>query len=228
MNALLRHERAIVTPIAGTTRDVITETINLNGIPATLLDTAGIGETKDVIEQMGIDRSRRAIDAAALALFVIDGSQPAAPDDLTVARLLADRLDHDGAGRVVLAINMRDLPHHESHDVLCAELPGCPVVELSTVSGSGISTLETTLFELASSLAGEAREPATVSLRQREALRSALNSLYAALAAAHDALPNDLIAIDVRDALMFIGEITGEQISERVLDEIFSTFCIGK
>jgi tRNA modification GTPase len=228
MNALLRHERAIVTPIAGTTRDVITETINLNGIPATLLDTAGIGETKDVIEQMGIDRSRRAIDAAALALFVIDGSQPATPDDLAVARLLAERLDHDGAGRVVLALNKRDLPHHESHDALRAELPGCPAIELSTVTNSGIDTLESTLFNLASSLAGEAREPATVSLRQREALRSALTSLQAALTAAHDALPNDLIAIDVRDALLSIGEITGEQISERVLDEIFSTFCIGK
>jgi tRNA modification GTPase len=228
MNALLRHERAIVTPIAGTTRDVITETINLNGIPATLLDTAGIGETKDVIEQMGIDRSRRAIDAAALALFVIDGSQPATPDDLAVARLLADRLDHDGAGRVVLALNKRDLPHHESHDALRAELPGCPAIELSTVTNSGIDTLESTLFNLASSLAGEAREPATVSLRQREALRSALTSLQAALTAAHDALPNDLIAIDVRDALLSIGEITGDHISERVLDEIFSTFCIGK
>jgi tRNA modification GTPase len=228
MNALLRHERAIVTPIAGTTRDVITETINLNGIPATLLDTAGIGETKDVIEQMGIDRSRRAIDAAALALFVIDGSQPATPDDVTVAHMLAERLDRDGAGRVVLALNKRDLPRHEAHDALRAELPGCPIIELSTVTGDGIDTLEATLFDLASSLAGEAREPATVSLRQREALRAALISLRAALVATADDLPNDLIAIDVRDALMFIGEITGDQISERVLDEIFSTFCIGK
>ena len=228
LNALLRHERAIVTPIAGTTRDVITETINLNGIPATLLDTAGIGETEDVIEQLGIDRSRRAIDAAALALFVIDGSQPATPDDLAVARMLAGRLDHDGAGRVVLAINKRDLPQHETHEDLRAELPGCPVVELSTVNGSGIDTLEATLFDLASSLAGEAREPATVSLRQRDALRAALTSLQAALTATDNELPNDLVAIDVRDALMFIGEITGEQISERVLDEIFSTFCIGK
>jgi len=201
MNALLRSERAIVTPIAGTTRDVITESITLRGIPATLLDTAGIAETKDVIEQMGIDRSRRAIESAALALFVIDGSQPSDPDDIVVAQMLADRLDRDG---------------------------GCPSVEISTLTGLGIEALESTLFELSSSLAGEAREPATVSLRQREAVRSSVESVQAAITATANAMPNDLIAIDVRDALMFIGEITGEHVSERVLDEIFSRFCIGK
>ena len=228
MNALLRSERAIVTPIAGTTRDVITESINLRGIPATLLDTAGIAETKDVIEQLGIDRSRRAIESAALALFVIDGSQPSDPDDIVVAQMLAERLDRDGAGRVVLVINKRDLPQHKNHPDIHLALGGCPSVEVSTVTGLGIEALEATLFELASSLAGEAREPATVSLRQREAVRSAVASVHAAITATVDTMPNDLVAIDVRDALMFIGEITGEHVSERVLDEIFSRFCIGK
>jgi tRNA modification GTPase len=228
MNALLRSERAIVTPIAGTTRDVITESINLRGIPATLLDTAGIAETKDVIEQMGIDRSRRAIDSAALALFVIDGSQPTDPDDIVVANMLSERLDRDGAGRVVLVVNKRDLPPHEEHPDIRLALVGCPSVEVSTVTGLGIEALEATLFELASSLAGEAREPATVSLRQREAVRSAVESIQAAIITTAQAMPNDLVAIDVRDALMSIGEITGENVNERVLDEIFSRFCIGK
>ncbi|HEX3721827.1 MAG TPA: tRNA uridine-5-carboxymethylaminomethyl(34) synthesis GTPase MnmE [Nitrolancea sp.] len=228
MNALLRSERAIVTPIAGTTRDVITESINLHGIPATLLDTAGIAETKDVIEQMGIDRSRRAIQSAALALFVIDGSQPSAPDDIAVARMLAERFDRDGAGRIVLVINKRDLPGQAEHDTILRSLAGCPVAKISTVTGQGLEALEETLFGLASSLAGEASEPATTSLRQREAVRAALESVEAGIAALLDDMPNDLIAVDVRDALMSIGEITGEQVSERVLDEIFSRFCIGK
>jgi tRNA modification GTPase len=228
MNALLRSERAIVTPIAGTTRDVITEAINLRGIPATLLDTAGIAETKDVIEQMGIDRSRRAIESAALAIFVIDGSQPSDPDDFAVARMLAERLDRDGAGRVVLVVNKRDLPRHEIHHDVRRALAACPCVEISTVTGQGIETLEGTLFELAASLAGEAREPATVSMRQGEAVRSALGSVQTAISATAEEMPNDIVAVDVRDALLFIGEITGEQVSERVLDEIFSRFCIGK
>ncbi len=228
MNRLLRAERAIVTPIAGTTRDVITETINLHGIPATLLDTAGIAETQDIIEQMGIDRSRKALESAALALFVVDGSQPATSDDEMIARDLARRLDRDGSGRVVVAVNKMDLPRALENRAVTSALSGVPTVEISTVSGQGIEVLERTLFERASALAGDARVPATVTLRQRDAVRSALDSVKSARTALDSQTPLDLIAVDVRDALLRIGEITGEQVSERVLDEIFSKFCIGK
>ncbi len=228
MNSLLRSDRAIVTPIAGTTRDVITETINLRGIPATLLDTAGIAETRDMIEQMGIERSRKALDSASLALFVVDGSQPAQPEDLSVARILADRLDRDGSGRVVAAINKIDLVREFDSDAIRSVLPGVPLIEISTLSGNGVTQLEETLYQRATALSGEAREPATVSLRQHDAIRTALESVGAALSAIDGGTPLDLIAVDVRDALLHIGEITGEQVSESVLDEIFSRFCIGK
>ncbi len=228
MNRLLRSERAIVTPIAGTTRDVITETISLNGIPATLLDTAGIAETKDVIEQMGIDRSRKALESAALALFVVDRSQPVTHDDQLIARELARRLDRDGLGRVVVAVNKSDLPRALEIGDITSLLPDAPVVEISALSHDGIEELERTIFDRAAALAGDARTPATVTLRQRDAIRSALESVLSARAALSNQIPLDLIAVDVRDGLLRIGEITGEQVSERVLDEIFSKFCIGK
>ncbi|MGH2559177.1 MAG: tRNA uridine-5-carboxymethylaminomethyl(34) synthesis GTPase MnmE, partial [Thermomicrobiales bacterium] len=153
LNALLRADRAIVTAIAGTTRDVIAETVNLRGIPATLLDTAGIVDTAGVVERLGIERSRKALTAAAAAVLVLDGSVPPMDEDVAVARLLADRLEGAGPPPVVVAINKRDLPIHENQAVVLRHLPDCPVVELSASEGHGINQLE---LELATLLTGEA------------------------------------------------------------------------
>src|SRR5215211_412018 len=147
LNVLLRAERAIVTPIAGTTRDVIAESIDLRGIPATLLDTAGIAETADVVERLGIERSRRVLTAAAAAVLVLDGTTSPTGDDLAVARLLSDRLGGGGIGAapVLIAINKRDLPERASQDAVLALLPDSPVVEISSVTGTGIAALEDAL-----------------------------------------------------------------------------------
>lgn len=228
LNALLRAERAIVTEIAGTTRDVITETINLRGIPATLLDTAGIAETADVIERMGIDRSRRALEGAGLAIFVLDGSSPPTAADRHVADLLRRRFQGDGRDRLVLALNKRDLPERHDHAEIRDLLPAYPTVEISTRTGDGIDRLEDVLYDCLVAQAGEAREPSLVSLRQQQALAQALESVRAAQAALDNGIPHDLLAVDVRAALVALGEITGEQVSETILDEIFSRFCIGK
>lgn len=227
LNTLLRTERAIVTEIAGTTRDVITETINLRGIPATLVDTAGIAETADVIERIGIDRSRRAVDTAGLILFVLDESQPVNADDLRVADLL-EPCSRDDAGRIIIVFNKRDLPAKHVHHEILERLPHSPVVEISTITRAGIDRLEEVLYECLVARAGEAAEPAMVTMRQQEALRRALESTQAALRAVGEAVPLDLVAVDVRDALDTIGEVTGERVSESVLNEIFSRFCIGK
>lgn len=227
MNALLRAERAIVTDIAGTTRDVISESINLHGIPATLLDTAGIDETADVIERLGIARSRRALDAAGLAVFVLDGSAAPTAADRHVAELLRARAVEDEIGLAVV-LNKRDLPSRDDHAEMRALLPDAPVVEVSTRTGAGIAQLEQELHGLLRARAGEAAEPALVTLRQQDALRRALAGVRAALTAHASGIPLDLIAIDARAALYAIGEITGEQVSETLLDEIFSRFCIGK
>lgn len=233
LNALLRSDRAIVTDIAGTTRDVVAETITLRGIPATLLDTAGIAETVDVVEKIGIDRSRQAIARAGIVILVLDGSQPATTDDLRVARLLRERIDDaDGSsanGRhLVIVINKRDLPAGDDHHEVRSLFPEAPVVEMSSRSGDGIDRLEERLYDILTTTAGESMEPALVTIRQQRALSGALGHVEAARTALGSGVPHDLIAVDVRGALMRLGEITGERVSETILDEIFSRFCIGK
>ncbi len=225
LNALLRADRAIVTDIAGTTRDVIAESINLGGLPATLLDTAGIAESEDVIEQMGVARSRQALVSSGIALLVIDRSQPTGPDDIQVARLLAERL---GDGGVLIARNKSDLPDSGGHEPVLALLPGVPVVDVSTRTGDGISELEASLHNLALAGSGAASEPALVTVRQHDALRRSLEAVHAAQEGLLLGLPLDLLAVDVRAALYAVGEVTGEHVDDAVLDEIFSRFCIGK
>jgi tRNA modification GTPase len=228
LNALLRADRAIVTPIAGTTRDVIAEAIDLRGIPATILDTAGIAETADVVEGLGIERSRRAMAASAAAVLVLDGSVPPGPEDLAVARELAARLP-DGVGTppVVVAVNKRDLPERAAQDAVLALLPGCPVVAVSSLTGEGVGVLEDALAGLLVGPAGQAR-PALITARQEAALERALAHVRAATEARAAGYPIDLLAVDVRAALHAVGAVTGEAVDEAVLDEIFRRFCIGK
>jgi tRNA modification GTPase len=225
LNALLRADRAIVTDIAGTTRDVISERIDLRGLPATLLDTAGIAESQDVIERMGIERSRRALASSGIAVFVVDRSQPPTAADADVARLLAERL---GDGGVVAALNKSDLPPAMDHASVFDQLPDVPRVEVSTRTGAGIDALEEMLFELALGQGSASGEPALVTVRQLDALRRALAHVESAQAAHNAGIPRDLLAIDVRAALHAVGEITGEHVDDAVLDEIFRRFCIGK
>jgi tRNA modification GTPase len=229
LNALLRADRAIVTPVAGTTRDVIAETVNLRGIPATLLDTAGIIDTEDIVEQLGIERSRRALSAAAAAVLVLDGSVAPVAEDLAVARLLADRLGGDLTGApVVIAINKADLPDREPQDAVLDLLPGRPVVPISARDGAGIDQLEDALaMQLGSESATHAR-PALITARQHAALDRAFQHLQHASAARRAGYAIDLLAPDVRAALHAIGEVTGEAVDDAVLAEIFHRFCIGK
>jgi tRNA modification GTPase len=229
LNALTRSERAIVTPIAGTTRDVIAETISLGGVPVTLLDTAGIAPTDDLIESLGIERSRRALGAAAAAVLVLDGSMLPTPADLEVARALAARLpDGSGPAPVVIAVNKRDLPTRASQAAVSALLPDCPAVDVSSLTGAGLADLEAALAaRLGGDLAGHA-QPALITVRQHAALDRALRHVRDATAARAAGYPLDLLATDVRAALRAIGEVTGEAVDEAVLTEIFSRFCIGK
>jgi tRNA modification GTPase len=229
LNALLRTERAIVTPIAGTTRDVIAETITLQGIPVTLLDTAGIAETADVVERLGIERSRRALTAAAAAIFVLDGTMPPTEDDLAVARLLAGRLSEGpGPCPALIAVNKCDLPAQASQEEVLRLLPGCPVVSISCLTGAGIRDLEDALAHVLGAEATAQARPALITARQHAALDRALTHLRAAIAARAAGYPLDLLATDVRAAFRAIGEVTGEAVDEAVLNEIFSRFCIGK
>ena len=165
LNALLRVDRAIVTPIAGTTRDLIAETATIGGVPVTLLDTAGIAETADLVEQLGIERSRDALSTAAAVVLVLDGSQSPADEDRAVARLVAERLPTTGMVAIppaLIAINKRDLPERADQSSVLELLPGVPVVELSSRTGEGLDELETALLSAISGESGANAAPALV------------------------------------------------------------------
>ena len=235
LNALLREDRAIVTPVAGTTRDVITESITLRGIPVVLLDTAGIAATTDQIEQLGIARSHAALSAAALVLFVLDASAPPDADDLAVATALRERLGADDEGRgVLLVLNKTDLPtaaEGAAYAPIRAILPAARAVSLSARTGAGIIELEEALYALATGAASDLTaetDPALATTRQRETIARARDAAQHAVEAFESGVPLDLVAVDARAALVAIGEITGETASEAILDAIFSRFCIGK
>ena len=219
LNRLLRSDRAIVTPIPGTTRDTLEETLSLQGIPLVLVDTAGIGETVHVIERMGIERSRRSIQSADLVLLVVDGSQPPTEADGQVADLTA-------AKTTVVVVNKSDLPPASGHAQL---LPGAPHVSLSAKTGDGIAALESVILEtIFSGEVSASNEPIASNPRHRDVFRRALGHVQEAEEALSQGLPTDLVSIDVFEAVSALGEITGETASEDLLDRIFGDFCIGK
>jgi tRNA modification GTPase len=221
LNALLRCSRAIVTPVPGTTRDTLEETLNLRGIPVVLVDTAGLNDgAQDLPERLGVERSRTALSQADLILFVVDGSQPLTEADQAIALSLAGR-------PVVVVVNKVDLPQALDRD------DGLPVVgprvHLSALGGLGLSELEDQLADTI--LGGQviAAEPPLIhEQRHKTALERALAHVEAARQAAGDGLPVDFVTIDLAAACDQLGEITGETVTEDLLGTIFSRFCIGK
>jgi tRNA modification GTPase len=217
LNRLLRADRAIVTEVPGTTRDTLEETIDLGGIPFVLTDTAGIGETVDPVEQLGIGRSYQALNLADLALLVVDGSVPQTSADQALAARLA------GRGAIVV-MNKSDLPAAGA-----SALSNAPHVRVSALTGEGLADLEEAMVALA---LGDARvnaqEGGASSPRHRDQLMRALEAVHAAEESFAAAAPTEIVAIDVGEAVDALGEITGETASEDLLATIFSRFCIGK
>jgi tRNA modification GTPase len=225
LNALLRTSRAIVTPIPGTTRDTLEETLNLQGIPLVLVDTAGIvAETEDVIEQLGIERSRRALAQADLALLVVDGSEPLTEADHQIADLAAGKT-------AILVVNKMDLPRTVgSFDIIPEAMRAETLaVEISALTGEGLDDLEEAIVEVVFSgqvLASD--EPLVSSPRHKDILKRALEHVASAQGACAQGMPADFVAIDLTSAVNALGEITGETVTEDLLETIFSEFCVGK
>lgn len=238
LNALLRTERAIVTPIAGTTRDTVEEVTNLRGIPLYLIDTAGITPTSDPVEQIGVQRSRVAAESAEVVLLVFDGSEPLNEQDQRVSDELRAMgfggQDSSGAGNgrrrsVLIVINKTD--REQALDLAKVQQlwPIADPIFTSTVTGVGVAELEKALADLV--LAGHAslgEEALVTSTRHQAALRSAAEHLQASLLALEQGLPLDFVSIDLDAAFASLGEVTGETADEDLLERIFSEFCIGK
>ncbi|MFQ6057254.1 MAG: tRNA uridine-5-carboxymethylaminomethyl(34) synthesis GTPase MnmE [Anaerolineae bacterium] len=219
LNALLRTERAIVTPLPGTTRDTLEETMNLRGVPLVLVDTAGIAATEDLVERLGVERSREALRRADLALLVVDGSEPLTEADREIAGLVGQR-------SAILVINKTDLPQAlTSLDLL----PDAPRVRISALTGEGLETLEEAMVEAVfSGRVVASDEPLVSNPRHKVLLQRALEHVASAQEAHGRGLPADFIAIDLTAAVNALGEITGETVSGDLLEAIFSHFCVGK
>ncbi|HZS77518.1 MAG TPA: tRNA uridine-5-carboxymethylaminomethyl(34) synthesis GTPase MnmE [Ktedonobacteraceae bacterium] len=236
LNALLGTERAIVTPIAGTTRDTVEEAANVRGIPLHLIDTAGITPTSDPVERIGVERSRAAAESADVVLLVFDGSEPLSSQDLQVSEELRamgfgedQQLDKQAKRPVILVLNKADRPRQLEVERLQQLWPESPCVVTSILTGEGLPALEEAIANLV--LAGKTvgSESALItSARHQEALRRALEHTQAALAPLQAGLPLDFVSIDLRAAYDALGEVTGETASDDLLDRIFSEFCIGK
>ena len=228
LNRLLRTSRAIVTDIPGTTRDTLEETLNLQGVPVILVDTAGIAErTEDPIERLGIERSRSALAQADLALLVVDASQPLGDADQAIAALVQDKPAIVVANKVDLLAATPGMasqtPTFES------PISGAACVLISALTGQGLEALEEAIVEMVlSGQVAASDAPVVTSPRHKEALSRALDHVDAARAAQQGGELVDLISIDVSAAVHALGEITGQTASEDLIETIFSTFCIGK
>ncbi|NLM45750.1 MAG: tRNA uridine-5-carboxymethylaminomethyl(34) synthesis GTPase MnmE [Firmicutes bacterium] len=224
LNALLREQRAIVTAIPGTTRDVLEENINLGGVLLTVIDTAGIRATEDEVERLGVERSREALAEADLVLFVLDSSLGFRKEE---GQLLAAV----GEKPCIVVANKTDLLTEKEAvlEEIAAKAAPRTVVPMSLLTGEGLDLLEKTIIDTVFAGAATVGEGAMVtSIRHKNALARAKEALEELLAATEAGMEIDLLAIDLTGALEALGEITGENVSSDLLQEIFSTFCIGK
>ena len=221
LNALLQEERAIVTDIPGTTRDSIEEYANVGGVPLRIIDTAGIRATEDVVEKIGVEKSRQMINQAALVLALFDGSRALDHEDEEILSLL------HGQTAIVL-LNKSDLTAVVTAEELSAKAQ-VPVLEISTKDYSGMDALTEAIKEKVYGGVVLTDESSFVSdERQADILRKADKHLAAALKTIEAGMGLDFISIDLRSAWEVLGEITGDTVGEDIIDEIFSKFCIGK
>ena len=219
-NTLLASDRAIVTDVPGTTRDSLSEPINIEGIPVLLTDTAGVREASDAIERIGIERTRRAMADADLIIIVLDGSQPLTAED---EKILAE----NRSGRYLIALNKCDLPSFNRE--ILSETRNIPaVVSISAQTGEGLESLRAAIIRPFASDGGAADDFLITNARHHDLLQRTVSALRASQAMLEQRASEELLLTGLYDALRYLGEITGEVTTEDVLTEIFATFCIGK
>lgn len=222
LNSLVHENKAIVTEVPGTTRDVIEEYVNVRGVPLRLLDTAGIRETEDIVERMGVERSQKVLKEADLILLLLDYHEALNEDD---AKLFAAV---EGMNAIVV-VNKSDLANKLSLDEVRERAAGLPVITTSLLADEGIDQLEEAVADLFFSGNVEAVDATYVSNSRHVALlEQAYTSISEAIAALEAGIPVDMAQIDVRRAWEILGEIVGDTVSDDLIDQLFSQFCLGK
>jgi len=222
MNALLKEARAIVTEIPGTTRDTIEEVISIKDIPIKLTDTAGIRETEDQIERIGIEKSKESFNRADLIIFLVDGSSPLSKED----RKIMSKLD---GRKVIILINKTDLGVQVEEEELKITMPHARMIKAAIKEKIGIEELEQEIVSLV--YGGKVKQEESLlvtNVRHMELLEKARAAIGDALVMAENTEALDFIEVDVRRCWEFLGEIIGESVTEDIIDQVFARFCLGK
>ena len=217
-NSLVRSERAIVTDVPGTTRDTLSESIDIGGVPVLLTDTAGLRETSDNVETLGIERTHRAMGDADVVLLVLDGSSEVGPEDRALLERTAD-------ARRVVVMNKCDLP---SFEPLARCTPEVEPINVSARTGEGLGTLHSAILSKLNGAGTEDGSLLITNARHYDLLSNAKRELESARACFADRHSEELVLAPLHNALKLLGQITGETTTEDILSEIFATFCIGK
>ena len=222
MNALLNETRAIVTEVPGTTRDTIEEMITIRGIPIRLTDTAGIHETDDVVEKIGIEKSKEAFNNADLVILMIDTSRSLDDEDISI-------IEHIGDRKVIAVMNKSDLPSEFASAEIAKLLPDAPIIAASVTGGQGIEEIENIIEELVYGGKVKQNESTMITnVRHKRLLEEASQSIADAIEGAEERQPLELIEIDANAAYESLGMIIGEAVEEDIINEVFARFCLGK
>lgn len=221
LNVLVGEDRAIVTDIAGTTRDVLEESIQLHGISLNIMDTAGIRDTDDIVEKIGVDKAKAHANEADLIIYVVDASRDLDENDFDIINMIQDK-------KAVILLNKSDLDTVVTKDMIKLHVDK-PMIEISAKEESGIKELEETLKNMF--FHGEISfndEVYITNIRHKTAIKDAYDSLEKVIVSIENDMPEDFYSIDLLDAYESLGSITGETIGEDLVNEIFSKFCMGK
>lgn len=222
LNTLVKEQRAIVTDIAGTTRDILEEYINLNGIALKIIDTAGIRQTEDIIEKIGVEKSKEVAQKADLILVILDNSRPIEQEDIKILELIKNK-------KYLLIINKTDLPTKLDCSILYEYVDKQNILELSVKDNQGIDNLEKHIKDMF--FAGNINindDIYITNVRHKDALIRAKNSLQEVINTINLGMPEDCMSIDLQKAYQILGEIIGQSLDEDIIDKIFSQFCLGK
>ena len=222
LNALLKEDRAIVSDIAGTTRDTIEEYINLDGIALKLIDTAGIRDTENTIEKIGVEKSKKLAESADLIIAIIDNSQNLDDDDRRILEIIKDK-------KAVIVLNKVDIKYKNEENESDIQKLCKPIVKMSAKNETGLDNLYTEiirLFEINDISNGN--EVLITNERHKKQIKKAKENIEKAIETVKSQMPVDIVTIYITQALEDLGEITGQNVSENIINEIFSKFCLGK
>lgn len=221
LNSLLQEKRAIVTDIPGTTRDVIEEYINIDGIPVKIIDTAGIREAKDIVEKIGVEKTKEYIDKADLIILMLDASRPIEVEDKKIIEIMKNK-------RVIVVINKYDLPLEIDEKYISEEFMDYPIIHASINVEKGVEEIKRSIANMVYGGGVSVKDVYVTNVRHRDILIKAKNSVLKGVETLNIGYPVDIASIEFKDAYLKLGEITGDTVADDIIDRIFKDFCLGK